>query len=380
MINLSAVLLRPGCIVMREEPMSARLGRGEALLEIECAAVCGTDISIWRGDYPVPLPLVPGHEFVARVVDTHARSPAARLIGRRVVCGINNSCVAYGRRAMCEACRRGLPRHCLRRTVTGIVNHPGAFARYLRAPQGNLHPLPNSIPSDAGTLIEPLAAAMRTFELTPLRGGEIVVVLGCGRLGRLVALAAGRLGARVIAVGRSQAHLDLVAPFAWKRVRLPLQPPDGKESRAAEQENTKSCGHKRDGGGIVSVRDHEQLRAFVLDHTRGFGAGIVVEATGVGQNLLLAQRLAHPMGTIAMKSTSGVPVSDFNTTLAAVDELRFQGSRCGSLEKAIRFMSRHRLPDSGWITARYPLEQTAQAIEAAVTEPKVLVEVRRVLA
>jgi threonine dehydrogenase-like Zn-dependent dehydrogenase len=76
-----------------------------------------------------------------------------------------------------------------------------------------------------------------------------------------------------------------------------------------------------------------------------------------------------------MKSTSGVPVAGLDTTRAAVDEIRLQGSRCGPFDKALRFMKKHGAPDEAWITKTFPLERAAEGIMAAQTEPKVVIEV-----
>jgi threonine dehydrogenase-like Zn-dependent dehydrogenase len=100
-----------------------------------------------------------------------------------------------------------------------------------------------------------------------------------------------------------------------------------------------------------------------------------VEATSNNERLKLAQRLVRPLGTIAMKSTSGVPVGALDTTRAAVDEVRFQGSRCGPFDKALRFMKKHGAPSEAWITKTFPLEQAAEGIMAAQSEPKVVIEV-----
>ena len=368
----AVVLEGPKELHLRELSIEKPLAKGEVLLEVAYAGVCGTDVSIARGDYPVPLPLVLGHEVSARVVDAKAGSEAAALVGEAVVCEINNSCAAYGLARQCEACRRGMATHCLRRTVMGIINHAGGFARYLRAPAGNLHRIPRGFSKKAAVLVEPLAAALRTFELSPIAGGEVVVVLGCGRLGRLVALAASSLGARVVAVGRSGQHLDLIAPFAWKRVSLPrADEPQEAGASAGGGEPSKTRGR----AGVIAVKGEDELVTLIRDLTGGLGADIVVEATSNNERLKLAQKLARPLGTVAMKSTSGVPVGALDTTRAAVDEVRFQGSRCGPFDKALRFMKKHGAPSEAWITKTFPLERAAEGIMAAQTEPKVVIEV-----
>ncbi len=80
----------------------------------------------------------PGHEFVAEVVE----SDRPELIGKRVVGEINLACTE------CAWCRKGLGRHCPRRTVLGIVNQPGAFSEYFVLPDRNLHVLPDWLPSN----------------------------------------------------------------------------------------------------------------------------------------------------------------------------------------------------------------------------------------
>ena len=42
-------------------------GPGEAIVEVQHAGICGTDLALFQGDYPVPLPHVCGHEFIGRV-------------------------------------------------------------------------------------------------------------------------------------------------------------------------------------------------------------------------------------------------------------------------------------------------------------------------
>ncbi len=348
----AAELISSGQIVVRQDLPRAP-ERGEALLRISFAGVCGTDIALYRGHYPVPLPLVLGHEFSA-VVEAVGENVDQKWLGKRVVCEINNSCIAYGRQDVCEACRRGMSNHCLTRTVTGIINHPGAFSNWLTAPAGNLHELPEEIADDVAVFVEPLAAAIRTFELTPITPGDWVVVLGSGRLGRLIALVANKMGARVITVARSRASLGFVKEFSELSIQLD--------------------GHGELADFAQQVDGMDELKYLVVDATGGLGADVVVEATG--QNALLdsAASLARAQGVVCLKSTSGLPARELNTTLHTVNELRFQGSRCGPFDKAIQFMLDHRLPDKTWISRRFALHDVEAALNEAEQLPKVVLE------
>ncbi|HLX05528.1 MAG TPA: alcohol dehydrogenase catalytic domain-containing protein, partial [Candidatus Binatus sp.] len=149
---------------------------GESIVRVSVAGICGTDLEIARGY--MQFRGIPGHEFAGRVIE----SQSSALRGKRVVGEINAGC---GR---CTACSAGLPRHCPNRTVLGILGRDGAFAEYLKLPDANLIPIPDSIPDDIAVLVEPLAAAYEMFEQTHLARNQTILVLGDGRLGALVAL------------------------------------------------------------------------------------------------------------------------------------------------------------------------------------------------
>jgi len=334
----AAVLVEPRRIEIRERQVGG-LDPAEALVRVRAAGVCGTDLAIYDGDYEVPLPLVLGHEWVGVVEDVG--SPAdSDWIGRRVVGEINHHCIAMRRGRLCPACRAGLPTHCRERTVTGIIGRDGAFAERMVVATDNLRAVPEAMGDEAAIFVEPLAAALQTFEMTPLEAGRTVVVLGCGRLGVLVAMAAARLGAKVLAFARNPRHVALA-----ERV--------GVEARLE--------------------RSPEAVASAVREATGGLGADVVVEATGSPEGLSTALDCARPRGTVALKSTPGVPVKQFDLTRTVVDEIRLQGSRCGDFSAAIRFWERHRPPLERLIAGEFPLEGIEEALAQAHGPGKILV-------
>ena len=104
---------------------------GSALIRMLRAGICNTDLELQRGYYGFNG--TPGHEFSGLV----AKSETPSLVGKRVVGEINIAC------GQCEFCTAGLGRHCLDRSVLGIVKHPGAFAGFLTVPESNLHLIPD---------------------------------------------------------------------------------------------------------------------------------------------------------------------------------------------------------------------------------------------
>jgi len=334
----AAVLVEPRCIELRQMRLP-KIGPHEALIRIHAAGVCGTDLAIHDGGYRVPLPLVLGHEWVGTVESVGDESQRD-WIGRRVVGEINDHCIAVGRKRLCVACDAGFPTHCLKRTVVGIIGHHGAFAERMVAPTANLRPVPSGMSDETAIFVEPLAAALQTFARTPIQPRETVVVLGCGRLGVLVATVAKALGGQVIAFTDRREYGELA-----RRLKVKVE----------------------------TKRSAKEIVAAVKKSTRGLGADIVVEATGSPDGLALALECVRPRGTIALKSTPGVPVERFDLTRAVVNEVRLQGSRCGQFSAAIQFWERHRPPLERLIVAELPLERIEQGIARAHEPGKVLI-------
>lgn len=336
-----ATLISPEKIVL-ENRFHPDLGNNEVLIRMAWAGVCGTDLAIFSGHYQVALPLVLGHEFTGMVEEV-GTGVSRELLGKLVTAEINNSCLAYGSPDLCPACAKGLPTHCVKRTTLGIWHWDGAFAELIRVPVGNIHILPPEVSPREGVFVEPLAAAIQTFEVTSIDPGDTVAVLGIGRLGTLICAVASAQGATTIAISRSKDKL--------KRAR-------------------------KYGATEVIDSSVSDPTARIKETTSGLGADVVVDATGSPQGLELALNMVRPRGVIILKTTSGVLAHGLDVTRIAVDEIRIQGSRCGPFDKAIAMLKDKKIDVEPLISAVYPLSQTEQAIRAAARESKVLIENR----
>ncbi len=132
---MEAVVVRQGpprTVRFVDDYPSPKPAAGEVLVRVRLAGICATDLEIARGY--LSFTGVPGHEFVGTVV-----AGAERLKGKRVVADINCVCGA------CDMCCRGLPHHCRRRTVLGIVGRDGAFAELMTVPERNCYVVPDEI-------------------------------------------------------------------------------------------------------------------------------------------------------------------------------------------------------------------------------------------
>ena len=336
----AANLVKPQLIRM-EERNDLTSSKGEVVIEVTTAGVCGTDIAIFSGNYVVPLPLVLGHEFIGNIIAVGDKINE-NLIGKRVTAEINNTCISYNKPNPCISCLKGLNTHCQDRTVLGITKHDGAFAEQLKSPANNVHLIPDGIKDDEAIFIEPLAAAIQTFEMSPIHKDDLIVILGSGRLGILITLVAKSLGAKVLAVSRSEKKLKRAKLFGADHV-LPY-----------------------------SSNLLDDIRGF----TEGLGADIVIECSGNSELVNEAIKYVRPRGTVALKTTSGVPAKNIDITKVVVDEIKLIGSRCGNFQKAIELIERKKLKLSSLISKKYKLEEIQDAIKTAESESKVIIEIK----
>jgi threonine dehydrogenase-like Zn-dependent dehydrogenase len=293
---------------------------GEALVRVRLAGICNTDLEIVRGY--MGFRGVLGHEFVGTVEEAEDRS----LIGQRVVGEINAYCGA------CSTCRAGRPTHCPHRTTLGIWGRDGAFAEYLTLPVRNLHRVPDTISDEEAVFTEPLAAALEILEQVHLRPTDRVVVLGDGKLGLLVAQVLALMGCDLLAVGRHQEKLAILA-----RRGIPT-------ALASEAE--------------------------------GLAADVVVECTGRPEGFTAARRILRPRGMLVLKSTYHGGV-EADLTGLVVDEITLVGSRCGPFPPALRMLERGLMDVRSLISAIYPLARGVEA-SARAAEPGVLKVLLRV--
>jgi alcohol dehydrogenase len=306
-----AVQLEQGRVEVVQRPKPRRRP-GFAVMRLLCGGICNTGLELQRGYYGFRG--IPGHEFIGEVVE--AENP--RLLGRRVVGEINLAC------GHCDWCRSGMGRHCPRRTVLGIVKHPGAFRELIDLPETNLLTVPRAIPTEQAVFTEPLAAACEILDQVKIPEGETVAVLGDGKLGLLIAQVLQLHGAHVHQFGRHREKLRIAAAT-------------GVETMMAE-------------GGLP--RSEYRL---------------TVEATGSAEGLRQAVAMTRPRGTVVMKSTVHEDVA-IDMAPVIVNEISLVGSRCGRFQPALRLLASGKLNLEPMIAGRFPLSEAAEGFACAATK------------
>jgi threonine dehydrogenase-like Zn-dependent dehydrogenase len=280
---------------------------GEALVKVLRAGICNTDLELIRGYYPYTGVL--GHEFVGIV-----EQGPDQLLNQRVVGSINAAC------GHCYYCDRGIPSHCENRTVLGIVNRQGAFADYLCLPIANLYPIPDSIPTDAATFVEPIAAALEIQIQVNITPNDRVVVIGDGKLGQLVAQTLALTGCDLFAIGR---HAEKLANLQARGIQT----------------------------------------GFVQDMPpRSFD--FAVECTGNAEGFATALAALRPRGKLILKSTYAGKLT-LDAAAIVVDEITIVGSRCGPFAPAIALLAQQQIDVLPLIQGGYALRDGLRAFQHA---------------
>ncbi len=213
---------REACVSDVEPP---RAGRGQVVVDVERAGVCGTDAEFFSGEmaylhsgdahYPIRI----GHEWCG-VVSSVGEGVESSWLGRRVT---GDTMLGCGR---CERCTAGRQHLCAERFEIGIRRGwPGALAEQVCAPATALHAMPDSVEPKLGALVEPGGNALRAVQAADLAAGERLLVLGPGTIGLLCAqIAVGRrLDVHVLASSEESSAFARSLGFeqVWTATSLP---------------------------------------------------------------------------------------------------------------------------------------------------------------
>lgn len=256
--------LTDGDVEVRDVPEPA-LQPGTVLVAARAVGVCGSDIHMWRNgqSWDVALPVILGHE-TAGVIAAVADDVTGWQVGDRVVCETAASICGT-----CALCRTGRYNLCPHRQGYGAVRD-GAFGELLLAEPRVLHRIPDNVSFEQAAMTEPFAVAYNALvERATVTPGDLVVIQGAGAIGALALQIARLRGAGTTVV--------LGTPVDQHRLAT---------LRELGADYTLDITKEDAGALIASLGD-------------GFGADLVVDATGVSAALRQSLELVRPFGSIA---------------------------------------------------------------------------------
>jgi L-iditol 2-dehydrogenase len=320
----------PGFLELRDAPEPVP-GPGEVLIEVQACGICGTDVHVLHDRFPYWPPVILGHEFAGRIVET---GPDTQLFntGDRVVGEPHTRACGH-----CYLCRTGNIQICPMKRSPGW-GIDGAFARYLKMPERLLHKIPDGMSYDTAAMVEPTANTVHdVVERARVDAGDFVVVLGPGPIGLLAGLTARAAGAR---------HVVITGTPADEKMRLSKARQLGFET-------------------VVNVAEADPV-SIVRDLTNGLGADLVIEASGSPRAIAGTVDLVRKRGRICVIGLTGEDSITFPWDKAAfkVCDIIFNLSTSyTSWDRTIALIATGRLPAGELITHRMPLGDYRRAFD-----------------
>ena len=336
----AAIFAAPGRIVLDDKPIP-EVGPLDALLRITTTTICGTDIHILKGEYPVAPGLTIGHEPVG-IIERLGRAVEGFHEGQRVIAGaITPSGYSAACLCGCSSQDGAGTKHGFKAAGGWKFGNTidGCQAEYLLVPDAmaNLAPVPDSL-SDEEVLMCPdiMSTGFSGAESGDIRIGDTVVVFAQGPIGLCATAGAKLRGATmIIAV-------------------------DGVPSRLAAARSL-GASHTVDFNAVDPVEEIMRL-------TDGRGVDVAIEALGTQTTFEAALRVLRPGGTLSSLGVYStdltIPLGPFAAGLADLKIVTTLGP--GGKERMRRLMSviaSGRVDLKPLVTHRFKLDQIEAAYE-----------------
>ena len=335
---------------VRAFPVPLRLEPGAALVRTTMAGICGTDVHLWKGELPIELPVILGHETVGIIEQLGAGverdwSGQPLQVGDRVTW---NSAVSCGRCYYCAEKRQ--PTRCPERRAYGIgyrCDKPphflGGYAdfHFLR-PGTTIFKLPDDLPTEAVVGAGcALITAIHGVERTGIAWRDTVVVQGAGPVG-IAALAVARSAgaAKVIVLGAPKHRLEMAERFGADHVI-----------------------------DIESVRESGDRIKAIRELTGGYGADAVLECVGHPSAVVEGMEMCRDGGKyLVLGHYCNAGTVAFNPHVITRKQLQVFGSWSSEprhLKAAIEFLhsTGKEFPFASAVTHRFPIEKANEALQ-----------------
>ncbi|NWF92790.1 MAG: alcohol dehydrogenase catalytic domain-containing protein [Syntrophaceae bacterium] len=322
-----------------EEVPEPHPGRGQVLVRVHWASICGTDLHIYLGEFKprVTYPRILGHEC-SGVVESVGEGVSHLREGDRVVVDPIIWC------NRCPACLNGNNNACHFLKLIG-VDVDGAFSEYVVADADKVFKIPEEMSLREAVLVELYSIGVHSTRRAMIEPGDRVVILGAGRLGLSVLEVIRQTGASwVCSVDILENRLEIA---------------------------------KRLGADLTINALKEDPCERILSITSGFGVDRVIETVGTaveikGREMPVEQavRMARHGGRIVVMGMGSQSSPVFWKGFVE-KEIQLVGSRVtlGDFPRALSLMSRGRFHPDLLISKEFGLEKTGEAFRLLEEQP-----------
>lgn len=315
-----------------EDRSIPKAGQGEAVIEVTLTTICGTDVHIVKGEYPVKSGLTLGHEAVGRI---HELGPGLTgyevgervLVGAITPCGQCNYCLG-GHLSQCGGTMGGWK---LGNTINGVQ------AQYALIPyaQANMAKIPDELSDEQVILLADIASTgFSASESAQMKIGDSVAVFAAGPIGLCATAGAKLRGAgQIFAIDSNPLRLEQALKMgAHHAINISKQEPT----------------------------------AEILRLTGGRGVDVAIEALGRQETFESALRVLRPGGTLSSLGVySGKLAIPAESFAAGLGDHKIVTTLCpGGKERMRRLMELvlyHRIDLTPLLTHRFAFDQIVEA-------------------
>ena len=319
---MKAALVKGAKRIVVEEVPDPVPADDEVIVKVQYCGICGSDLHIYEPGAEIGA----GHEYSGDIVALGSKVEGWKVGDRvavepRIACGKCNWCQA-GKIELCDE------------YYSALLQYEGAFATYTRTTLTQLHKLPDNISYEQAALIEPVTCALHAVNMSKMRKGDVVAVLGLGPIGQLVARMAKILGAKAVyATEVSESRIDLA---------------------------------KDEVDEVINVRKENPIER-ILQLTNREGVDIVIECAGSVSTSGQSIEVVRKGGTIIVVGICydwiEIPFSKI-----VLKELTIKGSICfsiGEYASGLDLVKTNKIDVKPLITNIMPLDNIDEAFEIA---------------
>lgn len=310
-----------------EKPIPA-YDSDQVLIRVEYIGICGSDVHTFEGHYNVNAEnLTIGHEF-AGVVEKIGENVKNVKVGDRVT-----SETTFKICGECRYCKEGQYNLCSTRKGLG-TQQDGAMAQYIVARAASCHILPENVSTRDASITEAAACAYHGVYRADIKPGDVVLVLGPGPIGLLVAQVVMSRGGRVVMTGLTQ---------------------DAGRLKIAKE---------RFGVEFTVDVLKDDLEGLVNSLTDGYGADVCYDCSGAVPSMQTGMKLLRKQGQYVQVGLFAREVIEVNFSHIIQKELRVTGSRSQNThdwEPTLKLMSEGKINADKMITHEVGINEWEKA-------------------
>lgn len=325
----AAVITRPNVIEVQDIP-KPRAEAGWVVIAPVASGVCGTDLHLVTGDYPLAkLPIVPGHEFAGYVTEVGSGVTGVK-VGDYVGVDPNITC------GKCRLCRMGAMNLCEDNDLVGVTVN-GAVAEFIAVPSNTVFKLSSSVTHEAAPLIEPLSCVLHALERVPDWRDQQMVIFGAGSIGLMVA---------TLAKAEKAAGVRVIDPNVKRHQMV----------------------QKLDVGLVATSIDELDLQTFdIAVDASGHPAAITAAFNALGKRgRLLQMGVASPTASIQIS-----PYEIFAKEISIIGSQSLAGKYAEAAERMVDLQKDLKQ----LVTANFSIEEYEQAVGAAMSPDNLKVQI-----